>query len=352
MRPAVPFTGLFSVLVFFITCKPSENPTLPYSVGGVDEMVVVLEKVDSASALFLTLDSTLGRTYGGTPQPEHRFNILYTDLQGLNATFVRHRNIVFIGSFSRQSEYTTFISNLIGEQNKGKVLNANSTFFLTRENLWSRPQYVEIIVAANDSLLISGIDNTLNSLIDRTSDRELLKIRNNQYLPGDNKEVEALLRDKHKIQMRIPSDFKMLQSSNGNFIFLRKSTIDQSTAIMIWYEPYRSAAQLTPEYAIKKRDSLGTLYESSKVPESYMISEHRLPFIVDTINYNGSFCIETRGLWRLVNDFMGGSFINYWIYDEKNNRVIYLDGYTYAPDLKKRPIIRELQSILTTMETL
>lgn len=341
---------VFFLAILFYTCKPPENPTLPYSVGGVDEMVVVLEKVDSTSALFEALDTYLSASYGGTPQGERRFNILYTDLEGLNKTFIRHRNLIMIASLEAETQYTAFIKDLIGEQNVGKVIGSPSTFFLNRDNVWSKPQYVETIVAANDSLLISGIGNTLATLIDRVSERELLKIRNNQYLPGENKEVEAMLRDDHQITMRIPSDFKLLKTSNENFIFLRKSTIDQSTAIMIWYEPYRDSAQLLPEYAMRKRDSLGTLYESSNVSESFMISERRYPFITDTINFNGMYCINTRGLWRLVNDFMGGSFINYWVLDEKNKRIIYLDGYTYAPDLKKRPIIRELQSILTTLE--
>ncbi len=54
---------LFFITVFFITCKPPENSILPYSVGGVDEIVVVLEKVDSTSALFLALDESLGATW-------------------------------------------------------------------------------------------------------------------------------------------------------------------------------------------------------------------------------------------------------------------------------------------------
>lgn len=345
----------FFFILFLLTlhaCKGPENTTLPYSVGGVDEMVVVLDNVDSSSALFQVINNYLGATFRNTPQPERRFNVLYTDLAGLNKTFIRHRNIIMIGSLDKETAFTKFISDLVGEQNKGKVLGSESSYFLNRENVWSKPQYIEIIVAATDSLLLAGIDNTLISLIDRISERELNKIRSNQYLPGNNKEVEAMLRDKHKIGMRIPSDFKMLQSSNDNFIFLRKSTIDQSTAIMIWYEPYRDTVQLQPKYLIRKRDSLGAMYESSNVKDSYMQSEHRLPFQHDTISYNGMYCLESRGLWRLINDFMGGPFINYWIYDEKNNRMIYLDGYTYAPDLKKRPIIRELQSILTTFESL
>ncbi|MFN3939045.1 MAG: DUF4837 family protein [Chitinophagales bacterium] len=346
--------SIFTILIilFLHACNGPENNTLPYSVGGVDEMVVVLEKVDSSSALFQVVNNYLGATFKNTPQPERRFNVLYTDLPGLNKTFIRHRNIIMIGSFEKETAFTQFISDLVGEQNKGKVLGSEASYFLNRENVWSKPQYIEIIVAATDSLLLTGMDNTLLTFIDRISERELNKIRNNQYLPGDNKEVEAFLRDKHKIGMRIPSDFKMLQSSNDNFIFLRKSTIDQSTAIMIWYEPFRDTAQLQPAYLIRKRDSLGGLYESSNVQDSYMQSEHRLSFQHDTISFKGMYCLESRGLWRLVNDFMGGPFINYWIYDEKNNRMIYLDGYTYAPDLKKRPLIRELQAILTTFESL
>ena len=59
---------------------------------------------------------------------------------------------------------------------------------------------------------------------------------------------------------------------------------------------------------------------------------------------------DQRGLWRLVNDFMGGPYINFWVYDEQHNRMVYLDGYVYAPDMRKRPLVRQLEAILTSYD--
>lgn len=66
------------------------------------------------------------------------------------------------------------------------------------------------------------------------------------------------------------------------------------------------------------------------------------------INFNGIYAIETRCLWKVEGDFMGGPFINYTYIDEKNNRVIMLDGYLYSPRKPKRDLLKQLEAILYT----
>jgi hypothetical protein len=54
---------------------------------------------------------------------------------------------------------------------------------------------------------------------------------------------------------------------------------------------------------------------------------------------------EIRGLWTVVNDYMGGPFINITRLDEKRNRVVTFDGYVYNPGGDKRKHVRWLETM-------
>ncbi len=54
---------------------------------------------------------------------------------------------------------------------------------------------------------------------------------------------------------------------------------------------------------------------------------------------------ETRGKWEVKDDFMAGPFLNYAILDKKNNRIIVIEGFTYAPSINKRDFVFELEAI-------
>ncbi|HAE12627.1 MAG TPA: hypothetical protein DCG24_00265, partial [Bacteroidetes bacterium] len=309
-----------------VSCKQVDSTNLPYSIGTVDEMVVVLNSVDSTDTLFRVIDEYLGASYGYTPQPERRFNVIYADMATYQNTFERHRNLVFIGDLEQPTAFSRFIGELVGEDRVAKLKQAGNSFYLPLENMWSHPQYVEAIVAADRDLLLADLDNILTGLLQRVSDRELNKIRSNQYVAGHNLQVEEALADAG-INLQVPADFKALSVSKENFWFLRKSTIDMTASIMIYWEPYSDSAQLKPEYVLHLRDSLGLTYESSKVANSFMQTEYRVAQLHEQIDFNGAYALRSRGLWRLVNDFMGGPYINFWVYDEQHNRMVYLDGY-------------------------
>lgn len=57
-----------------------------------------------------------------------------------------------------------------------------------------------------------------------------------------------------------------------------------------------------------------------------------------------------RGLWQVENDYMGGPFVLNVVLDEQHNRVLYLMAYVYAPDGKKRNMLRQVESIIFSMQ--
>ena len=70
------------------------------------------------------------------------------------------------------------------------------------------------------------------------------------------------------------------------------------------------------------------------------------PPLFDTItDFPGGYAVETRGLWEVENDFMGGPFISYTFIDQENNKVITLDGYVYNPNDVKKNYLRQLEGI-------
>ena len=82
----------------------------------------------------------------------------------------------------------------------------------------------------------------------------------------------------------------------------------------------------------------------------YMITEEAYtPFTVETeIQKNTAF--ETRGKWEVKNDFMAGPFVNYAIMDEKNDRLLVVEGFTYAPSVDKRNFLMELEAIAKSVQ--
>jgi len=47
---------------------------------------------------------------------------------------------------------------------------------------------------------------------------------------------------------------------------------------------------------------------------------------------------------------MAGPFLNYTVIDKANNRLVVVEGFTYAPSINKRDFMFELEAILKTLK--
>ena len=98
------------------------------------------------------------------------------------------------------------------------------------------------------------------------------------------------------------------------------------------------------------RDTIGKKYIPGSKEGMYMITEAAYsPHIIST-KLNNLSAYETRGKWEVKNDFMAGPFINYTIVDKANNRLLVFEGFTYAPNAKKRDYMFELEAIIKTLK--
>ena len=52
----------------------------------------------------------------------------------------------------------------------------------------------------------------------------------------------------------------------------------------------------------------------------------------------------------MEGDAMGGPFISHTLDDSIRHRVITVEGFVYAPEMKKRNLMRQLEAVLYTLK--
>ena len=82
-----------------------------------------------------------------------------------------------------------------------------------------------------------------------------------------------------------------------------------------------------------------------------MGTEKRFPLVRRNVKIGEYDAVETRGLWRLFGDWMGGSFINYCFEDKANKRFVMIDCFLYSPRHPKRDQLMQLESIVFDIKT-
>ena len=69
----------------------------------------------------------------------------------------------------------------------------------------------------------------------------------------------------------------------------------------------------------------------------------------EMVQVDDSPIMAIRGLWDMKNDAMGGPFVCYLYADTVNNRILVAEGFVFAPEEKKRPLVRQLEAALQTI---
>lgn len=82
--------------------------------------------------------------------------------------------------------------------------------------------------------------------------------------------------------------------------------------------------------------------------DSYMTT-NPMTVVGEVVVEDGVTVMQVRGLWRMENDFMGGPFVSYTWIDAETRKVFVAEGFVYAPQKKKRELIRELEASLRTV---
>jgi hypothetical protein len=325
--------NLFFATIAILMVSCGETTFNPDATGRPGELVVVIENSFLEKEAGQAINEVFGRSQYGLPQDEPLFTIVSIPNASFNKVLQRHRNILIAD---------------IAPQNTSNITIKNDAM--------AKGQLFIQISAPSDSAFARIIQKNSNNLLAYYSEKELERL-SAAATKLSEKSMAKTLAEKHKIELNIPKVYNLIQAGE-DFSWYRYEVEKPSGGqrhpisrnLLIYNHPYTSLEMLKLGNIMDTQDSVTKKYIAGTTEGSYMkIVEELLPAKKE-FNLNGAFAIESRGLWNLKNDFMGGPFINYTAVDTVNNQVVTLVSFVYAPNFDKREYVREMEGIMRTLK--
>jgi hypothetical protein len=314
------------ILAFSLSACKFETPTKPNSGGKTLEVLVVSSKSDFEGEVGDTLRAFFMQPNLALNQAEPMFslaNISWTMFEKTEM-FRRMRSIIVIN----------FTPDILPN-------------FSVRQDVWARNQIVFQFDVSDRKeffmLFQEKRDLMMKSFYSRERNRMIAAFKTTE-----NYIISERLIKIFGFRLIAPEGFRIL-TSTPNFVSINKETKDYGQNLMIYTYPY-TATSFKQSDIIRVRNEIAERYIFGPLEGSFMTTEMLLPPISTEVNLNGRYAIETRGLWKLVGDFMGGPFVNYVFLDEKTNQMVMIDGFLYSPKKGKRDLLMHLESIAFSID--
>jgi hypothetical protein len=305
--------------------QPTEaRAVLPPGTGTVSELVVVITDELWENEVGTILKSAFQENIPAIPQQEALFDLYAIEPKDFSSIFKTHKNILWLSTGDKASVER-------------------------KDQKWAKNQiYVHMVHETEEQLAQSLQDHVYKIrawFLDKDQQRRLEKLK-----PSAEKKIQKQLNEAYGINITIPKGYQVA-AAEENFIWLRKDNPKVNIISNIWIhtEAYYHAEQFSKKRLIDLRDSLGRVHVEGARPQSYMATEMIYEPDYKLIK-ESPYTIETKGLWTMVNDFLGGSYLAYAILDEENQKIIYAEGFLYCPSERKRSHILELEAVLSSIK--
>ncbi len=346
----------YIALVLFSSCAANEGTaweSTPAAFGERNQVTVISDKQIWEGPIGDTMDYYFAAPYLVLPQPEPIFDLLHFTPQDMIYEPVKRELKLYLlvaNMADENSPTAKMIKADIGTEKLREIKETTGYGNTVGRDKWATGQLLIYMFGFGEDKLIENIQKNGASIINRINKEEKIRIDATAYMGGENRTLENEVRDKFGVNLKIPVGYiKAIYDKQDNFIWLRRDTRDANTNIFVHKMKYTNQNQLSRDTLKAIRNDLGR-YVSTDAENTYMrINDKDLPMFIEQKNVNNYYAIEARGIWDIVNDYMGGPFISYLIHDPNKNELLFIDGFMHAPGEEKRDHMQELEHIITSV---
>lgn len=329
MKNCKIFISALLTSVIMLSCSGGgDSVLLPTITGAAYDLLVVGDarvwKDSAGQVLFDVLDEDVP----GLPQSEPQFNISFIPSKEFSSILRPARNILL---FSIDDKMYT----------QGKVSYAR--------NRWAKPQAIVQITAPNQSEMMKVVTEKATEIVDFLVDAECARSLD-FFRRYANNEGRELIRKELNVNLSLP-DFMNKYKVGENFVWISNGSLDSRLDLVVYRTPYKGPDDFKQEHLLMIRDSVLKVNVPGPSDGSYMTTEVQFfkPLYREFM-FEGKYCAELRGLWRVEGDIMGGPFVSRSYYDEARQEIVTAEAFVYAPQHKKRNKMRQIESILRSVE--
>jgi hypothetical protein len=221
---------------------------------------------------------------------------------------------------------------------------------MQRQNAWYRKQLVVYAIAPTAADLIADVHAQGENLRYAFNEATRERLAERMFQRMRQEDLEQTLMDGHEFAVNVQHDYFIAQDTT-NFVRLRRVLSDTWREFFVYYVDNADPTDLTPEWILATRDSLTEKFVRGTYEDSFVKVDTRRPITSENISFLDRFGYETRALWHMTGDAMGGPLLNYSFYDEDQRRIYMIDGMVFAPQFNKREFLRQIEAIAHTFRT-
>jgi hypothetical protein len=313
--------ALLALIVAFSSCNSGgkkDKSLVPNSVGNINALQIITPNDLWNGIVGEAIRNNFAAPTDGLPQDEPLFSMNQMSPES------------FTG-FARSNRLFLYV-----------VLSDEDKVSITTDE-YAKPQEGAIIKATSEEKLVELINKNAPQIIEKFQASE---IKERQRRTAISLMKTDSLKKAMGVTMQIPSAYRIAKATDS-FFWMRKDLKDGTTNILVYQVPLSMIDNDSTAVGdiIKIRDSVGSKLLPVEDDGQFVTEDAYAPYLFTT-KIDGKFAYETKGTWEVKDDWMGGPFVNYAVRDEKNNRYLILEGFTYAPAVSKRDLQFELESIL------
>ena len=321
------FFAASGIILFGCGGMGSQGGGLMSSSGRSGEVLVVCSDKQWKSVLGDSLRAVLMQPVTGLPQEEPMFLLSHVAEDYFREAYKKQRNIIYF-TIDQSIEQPKVIVNY---------------------NLWAEPQLLIRLHAKNEQEAIETLSKHSKSILNYLLTSDIKRFQRAQR-SNQNFQLSSEIEQLMHVSVVMPDGF-IFAVKKSDFIWLRKDTKEWTQSIMIYVENYTDTNQFSNEYIVKLRNTNTQKYVFGPSEGTYAVVEDKyIPTLSEYLEYKEGYAVRTVGLWGLNQDKMGGPFVNMTILDEKNSRIVTIDGFLYAPSEEKRDLLRQLDAILLSLK--
>ena len=308
---------LISLLLYILLsgCNRGKENQLPKSTGMPYE--VVLEgDTDSIVTKMLTEDVT------GLPQPEPLCRLIQVKKGKTRGNYLLVRTRIVVNIGERDSESRDFSVTLHHDEN-------------------AAPQNIIRITARSAQQLRERLNGEkLRQIVDEVELKHLADIISGNP-SKQNREMQDEIKKMFGIDMKIPAAMNASKKAK-DFIWISNNASSgmQNLLVMKVKSEERRAGKVKSEERRMKNSNAFHVNDKALIDS---ILRTNMPGETDSM-YMVIHHLSERGLWEMKGDAMGGPYIMHRIHN------LYIIGFVYAPEMKKKILIKQLEAAISTIK--
>jgi hypothetical protein len=309
---------LYFSLVFFISaCVGVGTSVLPSHTGAINEVVIVIDEPIWEGASGDSLRQSLSTEVPGISWSEPLFDVIQINSTAFSRIFKTHRNLVIVQK---------------GQQSK--------VYFDTKT--YAQNQWLCIVEYQTIEDLPRLLGQYAPIMAYQIGQKE--QERYTAILPP--KRLSETLSKGFNLNFGLPNEYKLVLDTN-RFCWFEYNPPDKEIIKGVFVYEYPGSSSFNLNTILSARDSVLQQFVFGSSEGSYMTTERLYPPYISTYTHNALEGLKVKGLWKMQNAFMGGTFVSHFLNDTINDRVLVIEGFLFNPGEDKRNSLQELEWLIS-----